>query len=126
MSISNMLDIQNKIKEYVKARKWDKNEPVNLSKSLVIESAELLELFQWSDTKRKDILKDADFLRKLKGELADVCIYAIGMAISLDLDIENVIAEKLIAVEKKYPVKSIQKGREEYFRIKQVHRRKNA
>jgi NTP pyrophosphatase (non-canonical NTP hydrolase) len=121
-----MLDIQDKIKEYLKARKWDKNEPADLSKSIVIESAELLELFQWSNTKRKDVLKDDILLAKLKGEVADICIYAIGMAISLGLDIEKVISEKLIAVEKKYPVNKIKKGQEEYLRIKHEHRRKNA
>lgn len=124
--MNNMLDIQDKIKEYLKARKWDKNEPADLSKSIVIESAELLELFQWSNTKRKDVLKDDMLLAKLKGEVADICIYAIGMAISLGLDIEKVISEKLIAVEKKYPVNKIKKGQEEYLRIKHEHRRKNA
>ena len=41
----------NRIRRFTEDRDWDQfHSPANLAKSLVIEAAELLECFQWSDT----------------------------------------------------------------------------
>ena len=40
----------NKIRKFTEDRDWDHfHSPANLAKSIVIEAAELLECFQWSD-----------------------------------------------------------------------------
>ena len=57
----------NRIRKFSEDRDWDQfHEPANLAKSIVIEAAELLECFQWSDT-------DFD-LQHVKEELADVLV----------------------------------------------------
>lgn len=39
-----------RIRKFTEDRDWDQfHSPVNLAKSIVIEAAELLECFQWSD-----------------------------------------------------------------------------
>ncbi len=114
------------VKKYLEERKWDKNDPADIAKSIIIESAELLELFQWKTFSRKQIQKDQVILEQLKGELADICIYSLGMAISLDLDIEKVILDKLAKIKAKYPVKEIRKGHTQYLKIKKEHRRNHA
>lgn len=121
-----MNSIQKKIEDYLKIRKWDRNEPVDISKSIILEGAELLELFQWKNPKRNQILKDAELLKNLKGELADVLIYSVGMAVSLNLDIEEIIDKKIIQLDKKYPPELLKKGHSEYLKRKQQYRRKNA
>jgi NTP pyrophosphatase (non-canonical NTP hydrolase) len=121
-----MKNTQKKVEKYLKARKWDKNEPIDISKSIIIEGAELMELFQWNNPKRKQVLANHELVSKIKGELADVLIYALGMAITLDLDADKLIEEKLKHVEKKYPVYEIKKGRSQYLKIKQDYRRKHA
>lgn len=121
-----MQEVQGRIKKYLKERGWHTNEPVDLAKSLVIESAELLELFQWHNPKRKSILKDKKALKNIEGELADLFIYCFGMVVSLDLDAERIILNKLAAVEKKYPPKEVKKGRATYLKIKSAYRRNNA
>lgn len=121
-----MQSIQQKIKEYLAERKWDKNEPIDLSKSIIIEGAELMELFQWHNPKRAQILKDRALIEKIRGELADVLIYSYGMAITLGLNAEEVIEAKLNQVKTKYPAKEVLKGRKQYLKIKQEYRRKNA
>ncbi|OQB53676.1 MAG: hypothetical protein BWX97_00390 [Firmicutes bacterium ADurb.Bin146] len=89
--LSKMIDI------FVKERDWDKyHSPVNLAKSISIEANELLECFQWSET---------DFsLDDVKKELADVINYCIQMATKLDLNIKDIVLEKLDESAKKYPV----------------------
>lgn len=120
-----MKKTQIKIKNYLKKRNWDKNPVVNLAKSISIESAELLEVFQWSNPSNEEILKDKNKLSEIKGELADIFIYAFEVAVALGLDSEKVVLEKLKAVEKKYPVKLVKGAdHQSYLKIKNQHRSK--
>ena len=62
-----------RIRKFTEDRDWDQfHSPANLAKSIVIEAAELLECFQWSDTEYD--------LQHIKEELADVINYCILMA----------------------------------------------
>ena len=82
-------------------RNWKQfHTPKDLALSISLEAAELLEVFQWSgaDTfclEKKD---------KIKEELADVLNYCILMADALDLDMDEIVQEKIRINEKKYPV----------------------
>ena len=65
---------------------------------MFIEAAELNEIFLWKN-------KSEDFdLEKLKEELADVLSYAFLLAQKHNLDIKQIILEKIKKNEKKYPV----------------------
>ena len=56
-----------RIRKFTEDRDWDQfHSPANLAKSIVIEAAELLECFQWSD-------EEYD-LQHVKEELADVTV----------------------------------------------------
>ena len=58
-----------RIRNFSEDRDWDQfHSPANLAKSIVIEAAELLECFQWSD-------EEYD-LQHIKEELADVMVYS--------------------------------------------------
>ncbi|MFQ8705457.1 MAG: nucleotide pyrophosphohydrolase [Thomasclavelia sp.] len=93
-----MKEIENKIIEFVQARKWDQLEhPDSLIKSIAIEAGELLECIQWNNEYDRD---------KISEELADVMIYCFQLAYSLNLDTDKIITEKLIKNTKKYPVKN--------------------
>lgn len=85
-----------KILHFRNERDWEKfHTPENLAKSLSIESAELLECFQWSTNYDK---------QEASEELADILIYAILMAEAMQVDINQIIMKKLLKNEKKYPV----------------------
>ncbi|MHB8066210.1 MAG: nucleotide pyrophosphohydrolase [Ruminiclostridium sp.] len=77
-------------------RNWKQfHTPENLAKSISIEAAELLENFQW----------DNDFDReKVLEEMADVMIYSILMADTLDADIIKIMENKLEKNSTKYPI----------------------
>ena len=86
-----------RIRKFNKDRDWDQfHTPSNLAKSIAIEASELLECFQWDDT-------DFDNQHVCE-ELADVMNYCIQMADKLDVDLDQIINEKIDMNEKKYPV----------------------
>ncbi|WP_296880389.1 nucleotide pyrophosphohydrolase [uncultured Methanobrevibacter sp.] len=91
-----MQELQDEIIKFQKERDWKKfHTPENLAKSISIEAAELLEHFQWG--KEYDESEVAD-------ELADVLIYCMYMADSLNLDIKEIIRNKMKKNAIKYPV----------------------
>jgi NTP pyrophosphatase (non-canonical NTP hydrolase) len=116
-------ELKEKIKKYIEERGWSilKN-PGSIAKSISIESAELLEIFQWEDFSPEKITTDKKLEQKIKDELADVLIYAAEMAISLDLDIEQIMKDKLEKNSQKYPVEAIKGNHQEYLNIKESHR----
>ncbi len=91
-------DTKKIIRDFIDERDWDKfHSPSNLAKSISIEAAELLECFQWDD--------DNYDLEHVKEELADVIIYAQQMLDKLDLDMDEIVQDKMIKNAIKYPVK---------------------
>ncbi|WP_305151137.1 nucleotide pyrophosphohydrolase [uncultured Dubosiella sp.] len=91
-----MKAMMKKINKFNEDRDWDQfHSPANLSKSILIEAAELLECFQWND--------DYD-LNQVKEELADVMIYCLQLASKLDLDPIEIMDAKIKLNAKKYPV----------------------
>ena len=90
-------DTINRIRRFTEDRDWDQfHSPANLAKSLVIEAAELLECFQWSDT-------DYD-IQHVKEELADVLVYSQNLLDKLGLDADVIVNAKMSQNEAKYPV----------------------
>ena len=87
----------NRIRRFTEDRDWDQfHSPANLAKSLVIEAAELLECFQWSD-------KDYD-IQHVREELADVLVYSQNLLDKLGLDADEIVNAKMSQNEAKYPV----------------------
>ena len=72
----------------------------DLALSISIESAELLELFQWS-TAEKAVKNKYESIEE---ELADILIYSYTLAEKLGMDINEIIEKKLVKNLKKYPV----------------------
>lgn len=92
-----------RIDKFNKDRDWDKfHTPSNLAKSISIEANELLECFQWND--------DGYNINEVKEELADVMNYCLQMAMVLNLDIVDIMNDKMDKTEIKYPVEKA-KGR---------------
>ena len=98
-----MKDLELTIKKYLEERGWDTLRPADIAKSVSIEAAELLELFQWSNDELDAVKKDEAKIAKIKKELADVLIYALEMSVLLELDTEEIIRAKLEHAAKKYP-----------------------
>ena len=92
-----MKELETKIVKFVEERDWLQfNTPENLAKSIAIEAGELLECFQWDgeNYNKQDVYE----------ELADVFTYCIQMAMSLGVNPEEIILNKLEKTKKKYPI----------------------
>ena len=90
-----------KINKFRDDRDWRKfHNEKDLAISISIEASELLELFQWKQPEEVT----AKSLERIKEELADVLIYSMMLADNLNLNIENIIEEKLEKNNEKYPV----------------------
>ncbi len=125
-----MKNCENLIREYLTERGWDNLRPADLAKSISIEAAELLEIFQWTNQSLSEIKDDKEKNEVIKKELADVFIYCLDMSVLLGFDTEKIIMDKLNKVKEKYPAKLFKNKNKEagsediYLKIKKEHRMK--
>lgn len=101
-----MNELIERIIKFRDERDWAQfHTPENLTKSIVIEAAELLEHFQW----------DNEFVKnEVTEELADVMIYCILLADRLNIDIQEAISDKLDKNGQKYPVEKAKGNSKKY------------
>ncbi len=119
-----MKNIEQKIKKYLESRGWINALPGDMAKSISIESAELLEHFQWRNPTPDELKKDKEKLEDIKKELADVLIYCIDLSLILGLNTEKIILDKLKYNEKKFPAKKVKGNSKNYYEIKKNYRKK--
>ena len=99
-----------RIRKFTEDRDWDQfHSPANLAKSIVIEAAELLECFQWSD--------GGYDLQHVKEELADVMVYTQNLLDKLGLDADEIINMKMTMNEAKYPVEKAKGKSDKYDQL---------
>lgn len=86
------------IQEMRRTRGWDNSDTLPiLIKSVSVEAAELLETIQWDE-------QNID-MEAVKGELADVLMYALSICIDYDIDVQQLIEDKIKNVYMRYPAK---------------------
>ena len=99
-----------RIRKFTEDRDWDQfHSPANIAKSIVIEAAELLECFQWSDTEYD--------ISKVEEELADVLVYCRNMLDKLGLDEDEIVNRKMDQNEAKYPVEKARGNSAKYDQL---------
>lgn len=92
-------------------RNWKQfHKPKDLAISISLEAAELLEIFQWSVS---DTVCESK-KEKIKEELADVLNYCILMADVCNLDMDEIIQEKVKRNNEKYPVEKAKDSAKKY------------
>ena len=109
----SVAELQRLVNSYVTERDWKRyHKPKDIAISIAIESSELLELFQW----KPDPLETGKMNKELKGhlgeELADVVIYSACMANALDIDLSEVLLDKIQKNRMKYPVGKVAKAKD--------------
>ena len=86
-----------RIKKFNSDRNWEQfHSPANLAKGLSIEASELLECFLWDEENYN--------IDKVKEELADVIIYVQDLLDKLNLDVDEIVNNKMAQNEAKYPI----------------------
>ncbi len=90
--------LQKEIEDFNIERDWDQfHNGKDLAIALSLESSELLEIFLWKSP------EDAK-VEKVKEELADVFTYAFQIATKYNLNVVEIVREKLKVNAEKYPV----------------------
>ena len=96
--MSEIENITQRLIAFREERDWEQfHNSKDLALALSIEASELLELFLWKEN--EDFDKE-----KLKEELADVFSYGLLLAHKHNLDVVNIISEKILKNTKKYPI----------------------
>lgn len=94
------------LRAFVAERDWAQfHTPENLAKSISIEAAELLQCFQWGSPAQPD---------EVVAELADVLTYCLLLADRLEVDVEQIVLEKLRITAAKYPAEKA-RGRSDRY-----------
>jgi NTP pyrophosphatase (non-canonical NTP hydrolase) len=104
-SSTTVAELRELVRHFVDERDWRQfHAPKNLSMSLAIEAAELMEHFQWIDAaESRAIANDAEKLQPVREELADVLCYALALANELNIDLATAVREKMVKNALKYP-----------------------
>ena len=82
----------------------------DLAMALNIEAAELLEVFLWKAPEQADI-------DSVKEELADVIAFALLLADKYDLDVKQIVLEKMAKNALKYPVEKSKGSAKKYTEL---------
>ena len=112
-----MSDIQELIDllvEFRDERDWGQfHDSKNLALALSIEAAEVNELCLW---KKEADAEEVD-RERLKEELADVLAYALMLAERHQLDVGQIVKDKIIKNAGKYPVEQAKGSSDKYDRL---------
>ena len=96
--MSDLEELRQAIVKFTQERDWDQfHNGKDLALALSIEASELNEAFLWK--KAEDVN-----VEKVKEELADVFNYAVLIADKYNLDIKQIVLNKLRRNAEKYPV----------------------
>lgn len=95
-------------------RDWKQfHDPKDVAISLVLESTELLERFQWK-TSRQAL---AQGTAGVEEELADVLYWVLLLSHDLDIDLAKALHEKLRRNAEKYPVEKARGSAKKYTEL---------
>ena len=96
--MSDLEELRQAIVKFTQERDWDQfHNGKDLALALSIEAAELNEAFLWKDASQVNV-------EKVKEELADIFNYAILIADKYNLDVKQIVLDKLRKNAEKYPV----------------------
>lgn len=104
-SDTTISDLKGLIQRFVDEREWQPfHDPKNLSMSIAIEAAELMEHFQWlTNQEAGDVRASPDDMQQVREELADIVAFVLSFANALDIDISNALRDKMVKNAEKYP-----------------------
>ena len=100
---TTLQELKDRMAAFVRERDWEQfHTPKNLSMSIAIEAAELMEHFQWLTVEASKNLPP-EALTEIGEELADIVIYSLSLANTLELDLAETILAKMEKNIRKYP-----------------------
>lgn len=100
-------ELRSAVERFVTARDWQRfHTPKNLAMSIAIESAEIMEHFQWYTVEEsiERMAQNDEERAEVADELADVIIYCMSLANSAGIDVSAAVGKKLLRNESRFPI----------------------
>lgn len=118
--MNSLEDLTSKITAFRDARDWKQfHNPKDLALSLVLESAEVLEHFQWkSEIEIEEYVKT--HREDIGAELVDTLYWILLMAHDLNIDVVAAFEKKMQENEEKYPAEKAKGKHDKYTAYKKV------
>ena len=100
-----MAELIKLVNDFVAERDWQPfHDAKNLSASIAIEAAELMEHFQWLRSDQLDSVRgDPTSMAAIREELADIAAYLLSFANKMGIDVASALEEKMRKNAVKYP-----------------------
>ncbi len=109
-----MKKLQDELENFARDRDWEQfHSPKNLAMALTVETAELMEIFQWMDAEASRQV-DASTLAHIEEEIGDVMIYLARLAGKYNIDPLQAAHKKMAINEKKYPAAKVRGKSKKY------------
>ena len=93
------------LRQFAAQRNWESfHTPKNLSMALMVEAAELAEIFQWlTPEQSREAHRDPAVKQHIGEELADVLLYLLQVADHTGIDLDRAVQDKLAKNAVKHP-----------------------
>lgn len=103
----NLGELQAELRHFAAERDWQPfHTPKNLTTALMVEAAELAEIFQWQTPEESRLAHgDAAAKQRISEEVADVLLYLLQVADHCQIDVSQAVQDKLAKNAVKYPAK---------------------
>ena len=104
-NVTTVAELIRLVDDFVAERHWQPfHDPKNLSASIAIETAELMEHFQWLRSDQLDSIKhDEQEMTQIREEVADVVAFLLSFASTMNIDLSSALEDKMKKNAVKYP-----------------------
>ncbi len=101
----DVAELQATLRQFAAQRGWQAfHTPKNLAMALMVEAAELLEIFQWMTPEQSlAATQDPASAEHIAQEMADVQIYLLQLADLARIDLDQAVRAKLLLNAQKHP-----------------------
>lgn len=111
---SDIANLQKMIRQFVDDRDWDQfHNPKDLSISLALEAAEVMEHFQWKNEEEM-VEHVKNYKADVAEEIADVFYWVLLLSNKLDIDLTEAFKQKMEQNRAKYPVEKAKGNHKKY------------
>jgi len=111
-------DLRDQVRLFARERNWEQfHTPYNLAAALSIEASELLEQFLWREGAPASAISP-EMRDRIADEMADVLIYLVRLADTLELNLKDAAFRKIEKNAEKYPIALSQGRADKYPELK--------
>lgn len=105
----DLTQLQATLRAFAAERDWPPfHTPKNLSMALMVEAAELAEIFQWMTPEQSQAVRDDPQVKaRVADEVADVLLYLLQLADHAQVDVAAAVRQKLVKNALKHPAPSM-------------------